>query len=374
MQFVKTLAGRIRGAFGRLFRMARKFFRRSAGTLGAFVCRRTVALTLLLSVSLAVTAAAVSQTRFVTIRDGDNTIVVRTMKDDPNDIIEEAGLTLSAYDAVKVNADQGLYADLSVERAFPVYLTCDGSRTVYYMTGGSVRDLLSKSDIELGVYDIMTHNPNDLLYSGIDVTINRVNYVTVTEETEIPFDVKRLGVQTIPKGKTVEKVKGENGLATVVVQNMVVDGQLLSSKVVSEEITKAPVQGVVEYGVGGEFSTSRGEALRYSHYIDLKATAYTYGESGSGTRGGQPECHPLWNPHVHHLPERQGRLRVRGGGGHRRRHQGQPDRPVYGDLGRVQGVRREKGPGVYSGITDARERRPYGRRSHSVQRRASVVQ
>ncbi|MBC8536562.1 3D domain-containing protein [Feifania hominis] len=280
MQFVKTLAGRIRGAFGRLFRMARKFFRRSAGTLGAFVCRRTVALTLLLSVSLAVTAAAVSQTRFVTIRDGDNTIVVRTMKDDPNDIIEEAGLTLSAYDAVKVNADQGLYADLSVERAFPVYLTCDGSRTVYYMTGGSVRDLLSKSDIELGVYDIMTHNPNDLLYSGIDVTINRVNYVTVTEETEIPFDVKRLGVQTIPKGKTVEKVKGENGLATVVVQNMVVDGQLLSSKVVSEEITKAPVQGVVEYGVGGEFSTSRGEALRYSHYIDLKATAYTYGESG----------------------------------------------------------------------------------------------
>ena len=76
MQFVKTLAGRIRGAFGRLFRMARKFFRRSAGTLGAFVCRRTVALTLLLSVSLAVTAAAVSQTRFVTIRDGDNTIVV----------------------------------------------------------------------------------------------------------------------------------------------------------------------------------------------------------------------------------------------------------------------------------------------------------
>ena len=83
----------------------------------------------LLTLSLALTVIQLTVlTRAVYIRDGEETILKFTIRQDADDILEENGIATMACDIVDFDGFHGRVGEISITRAFPVEITADGSQ------------------------------------------------------------------------------------------------------------------------------------------------------------------------------------------------------------------------------------------------------
>lgn len=62
----------------------------------------------------------------------------------------------------------------------------------------------------------------------------------------------------------------------------------MSREFVGETIVKEPVSRIVEYGTVPNFITSRGDRVRYSKVLNMRATAYTNSFEDCGKNPGDP--------------------------------------------------------------------------------------
>ena len=245
-----------------------------------FLKKRSEPILILFIAALITLAALISQTKVVRITDGNKVIMLNTTDNDVLKTLELANIKLTPYDSVKISNDTKLLAEISIKRAFPVKVCADNNVKVIYLNEGTVKDALEKAGVTLGKFDFINKNENDPLYNDMEIKVSRVSIETVSTQTEIPYSIRRVESLQIPKGKVVEVTKGQKGIAESVVKNIYVDGKLQVSEVIEQKTIKEPVTAVLQIGKGGEHVTSRGESFRYSYYIDMVATAYTYGDGG----------------------------------------------------------------------------------------------
>ncbi len=166
----------------------------------------------------------------------------------------------------------------------PVLHSDDMTCTVTVRIGAGEAFLWDTPTVTVGdmIADIgYSCSPDDLINVPLDAVVEdgmQVNVICVTyEEAEeivsVPYDTVYQDVQTIPKGKTVRVSYGTEGVARQVQKQRFENGVLVSAEVLSEEIEKAPVNEVLQRGIGGVVSGVDG-SFAYSYYIDVTATAY----------------------------------------------------------------------------------------------------
>ncbi|MDD6265514.1 MAG: G5 domain-containing protein [Clostridia bacterium] len=167
----------------------------------------------------------------------------------------------------------------------------DKSVITVYSTDKTVSDLLTGMNISLGENDVLSCSVNDEITDNMTVAIDSVETVTRTVETVAKADLKVIESQTIPKGTERVVTQAKDGVKTQTISDKYVNGVLESSLVVSEAITTEPTDGVVEKGVGGVYTDSKGKSYSYSYYIDVEATAYGICEGGNGITATGTKCH-----------------------------------------------------------------------------------
>ncbi len=147
----------------------------------------------------------------------------------------------------------------------------------------TVNDLLTSLNIDMDGKqpDIAG---DTVLTADTELHIHEVDYHITTETEIIPYDTEIVEVSTIPYGTTKVITKGVNGSITKTVKQKLVNGEVEGEAVTSEKTT-APVTEVIYKGVGGTFVGDDGVTYRYSHYVDVQATAYTSPE-GALTASG----------------------------------------------------------------------------------------
>ncbi|MEE3450861.1 MAG: 3D domain-containing protein [Acutalibacteraceae bacterium] len=99
---------------------------------------------------------AASDSKIAVITDGSNTYKVTTAETDTSNIIEEAGLELSFYDEAYITEESNERIDINIKRAYPVKVEADGGARFLYVTGGTVADVLAKTDIDVSVNDFVS--------------------------------------------------------------------------------------------------------------------------------------------------------------------------------------------------------------------------
>ena len=116
-----------------------------------------------------------------------------------------------------------------------------------------------------------------------------VTYEEITETVAVGFNtIKRVNYE-LQAGSTSVVREGENGEKTISYKVKYENGKEVSREVVSEVVTKAPVDKIVEYG-NTKTETQPQEAKKsfsYKYYIDCKATAYDLSPEENGGFGGQ---------------------------------------------------------------------------------------
>lgn len=343
--------------------------KKKAGAAG--LAKKIVAIALVLAILCTITAfAAEPASYYVELDDGTTKTTIYTSSTSPEKILSEAGYELSALDEldlsgfipgedsfiriersplVGVNDAKGTvyftfdgtvaqaidianvevgendlvnYSEdqrvtdgmiISVARAFPVAVAYHGTHINLEMAVGTVADAIEKAGVTIAENDVVSHDLDEVVSSGMVIFVDEVIYETRTVTETIKFEKTTKKDSKLTKGTTKITTKGENGEKEVVYKEKYVNGVLIDTMVESETVTKKPVTQVTSVGTkkaydvkakGKAISTlgtveldSNGIPKNYTNVISGSSTAY-YG--GGTTASGRPAKvgHVAVNPEV----------------------------------------------------------------------------
>ncbi len=255
-----------------------------------FLRSRTFAVGLLSAV-LAFTVYSVSmKTYAVYIKDGDEVMLKFTMEENPEDILEEHGITTIAADVVDFSGFIGNKAEINITRAFPVSVTADGNTKSVMMAEGTVADALSRAEISIDNDDEINKELNKPVEKDDELVVKRVEYTTTQETVSVPFETVEEKTASLISGVTKLTESGENGERVLTYRHKTVDGVAEEPELIGDEVIKEPKSE--KYLVGTKNTVSKldfGYTLNgnvpssYSKVItNAKATGYS-AKAGAGT-------------------------------------------------------------------------------------------
>ncbi|MEG1243655.1 MAG: ubiquitin-like domain-containing protein, partial [Oscillospiraceae bacterium] len=189
--------------------------------------------------------------RNITINDNGvqtkKVIAAATVKD----ALKKAGVTISKFDVVTPKLDSELKENLEIiiKRAYLVEITADGQKKTVEFVEGTVADVLKLAGITLGANDEVTPALDTQIAVGSAVSVNRVSYQTRVATEIIKYSTSTKKTVNLYAGQTGVEQNGVNGEKIVTYQDKIVNGVKSSSKAVSTQITKSPVNCVRLIGI-----------------------------------------------------------------------------------------------------------------------------
>lgn len=195
----------------------------------------------------ALTGAAASKYA-VMINDETTQTIVFTSENQPEKILENESFVLAPYDEFTFSGFVDNKATITINRAKRVTVKADGETKSMYVVSGTLADVLRKMSITVNDEDYINVSPSEKVCDGMEVSINRVTYETVTKVKPVPFEVISFPTQTLRKGKTRTLSAGKNGEFTTVTKQKLLDGVVVEEKIISEELTTEPIKARVLLG------------------------------------------------------------------------------------------------------------------------------
>ena len=129
-----------------------------------------------------------------------------------------------------------------------VYVHCADGFFELTMTEGNVADALDALGIPYDEDDLITPETHILLEDGIRIEAISREVRTRTETRTIKHKTQKKKDDTLEKGKTKTAQKGENGEETLVYEEIFENGELVSSTLLSQEVTKEPMTEILLVG------------------------------------------------------------------------------------------------------------------------------
>lgn len=186
----------------------------------------------------------------ITVFDDSSEGIVYPAVGSVADAFEQNGITLKDGDAISCNTEDTVYEGMEVVivRAFPVTVVADGETFKLNMAGGTVADALDKAVVTYNDGDIISASLETELTANMNIKITRVSYKERTVEEKLPYTTKKISNSSMYTDQTKTITKGVNGTQTVTYKDKYVDGKLEKSEKIISVVTKEAKQAVVEVG------------------------------------------------------------------------------------------------------------------------------
>ncbi len=167
-----------------------------------------------------------------------------------NNVIKQEKLDVEETDTINCSLNSKLSEGMKiiVENPITVKITVDGEVIEKETFSADVKTVLSRCGIELGDDDIVTPEDGTIIKSDAEITVERVTYKEVTRKEKADYGTTYIDRDSFYKGTTHVKSKGVKGEKEVVYRIKYVEGKKVGEEVVSEKITKEPVDQVVIRG------------------------------------------------------------------------------------------------------------------------------
>jgi 3D (Asp-Asp-Asp) domain-containing protein/uncharacterized protein with GYD domain len=225
--------------------------------------------------------------------DGDTFTTGAIDGEDYNTILAANSVAVGEYDVV-VSSEHAI----SVIRGFGVNVTADGKTVTVGMVETSeatVDEILRSAGITVGVGDIVNLPVNANVSQGDEIVVGRVTHRERSSIEPIQYEtsIEYSNLVAIGDSKITDGVYGET---TFIFREKLVDGVVVTSEVISREVTKEPVNKIVTRGNAlatpysqrdfAEIRLENGLPVDYLEKISGLATAYTAPPT-SGTASGR---------------------------------------------------------------------------------------
>lgn len=225
----------------------------------------------------------------VTLKVDGREVNVSTSRIYVEEFLAEQGVSLRPGDRISMPLDSVLREndEILIERAKKFELMVDGTNRTLYSCETVLADALSDCGIVMNEYDEISPALETPVYEGMKVKIARV---CVTEEVQ----TQPIARGTVMKpnydaraNHSVVLQEGADGSEEVTYKVITRDGVEVAREAVLRNVTKEPVDQVIEKGVqGSKIVAASAEELKVKNVIDGTATAYT-ARSGARTASGK---------------------------------------------------------------------------------------
>lgn len=252
------------------------------------VCSRVFAALLMCAVTLSMVMGVSSRMRVYTVNEGDTSRVMITLSDAPY-------LTLEGHDV--------MWMDPAVEEeeteedtSLSVEITADGLSTLLQVTepDATVSDVIEQAGVTVGKLDRVNAELDAPVTDGMLVQVDRVAYEEYTVTETISYKTTYRYSCVLKPGNTKVDISGRNGEKVITYRKSIVNGEVVSTDKVDEEITKKARNKVIlkgsEYGKPISMTPSgvdipldaKNQPISYSRVIYGSCTAY-HGDSATST-------------------------------------------------------------------------------------------
>lgn len=249
------------------------------------------------------------------ITDGDRVFTYTTSATDPRQVLGEAGLELDENDTYTTQPGTG-GQEITVRRNQTIYINYYGEEMTATSYGETVAELLDRLNLSLGENDTVSWPLSDETYDGMSLRVESIIHQEQTYTETIPHTTSCYQDPSLPEGMEVVIVEGSDGELLCTATVTYVNGQEKYRTVLTETLTRSPVEEVIALGTGLATSCPTdadmpiitddmiilptGEVLTYVGCTDGRATAYyNQGTTATGTvaQEGVVAVDPSFIPH-----------------------------------------------------------------------------
>jgi uncharacterized protein YabE (DUF348 family) len=243
-----------------------------------------------LMVAMILIAAAVvvfSNLKQITIAVDGKASKVTTFSSTYAEVLMKENVEVGSKDKVVPSLDSKVEngSTINITRAVKVKIAVDGKTLDVVSAEANVGDMLAAEGVKLADQDKVSPSRDSKLQDGTEVAIVRVNTADITQVSPVEYATVVKNDSSILKGVKKIVQAGQAGEKSAVFKVTYENGAEVSRSLVSETVTKKPVQKIVATGtavaVAATAATSRGGDFSASKVINMKTTAYNSAETGS---------------------------------------------------------------------------------------------
>lgn len=233
----------------------------------------------------------------ITLNDNGNEIMARTNANSVEEFLEGIGVELSEYDTIYPPLTNEITKDMeiSILRAFTVYMRVDGSRRFASFTvrpGSFLAGVVSNYKAYTGgeyIFDRdnwhMRLNPGDVITLKSVLREQSISYEDIAYKTEYIYD------DTIEEGIIEIDQEGINGQMRITEDVVRIGGYEHSRQMVSIDVAESSQPRIKRVGTmepPNRAVAASGEVFEYNRSLVMEATAYTLSFACTGRRPGDP--------------------------------------------------------------------------------------
>ncbi|QDR83269.1 3D domain-containing protein [Sporomusa termitida] len=203
----------------------------------------------------------------------EQTYSVNTLYKSPHKILNQAGITLSPEDEIRLStASVTTGTVIEVFRAIPVTVTYQGKTTSILTGKPTVREVADQLGIPQAKIRLM---PEDSTRPVAGMSIRAVTLSESIEEQETPdlYQIVRQPDATLEKGVEETVQAGENGVKKATVRVRFEDGAKVAADVLAETVAVSSKPQIIRVGTRDIVDTSRG-TMRFRDVRYMEASAY----------------------------------------------------------------------------------------------------
>ncbi|MEE3492660.1 G5 domain-containing protein [Ruminococcus sp.] len=147
---------------------------------------------------------------------------------------------------------------INLVKGMKVELTVDGKTTEVATKAATVKDFLTEQKVTLGENDEVSEKLDEKIKDGMKIVVKRVEYKEEKKTEEVDFKTEEKHSDSMASGTSEVTQEGIKGEKEVTYKVKYVDGKEDSREVVSEKVTKEPVNKIVTYGSASGGSDNSG--------------------------------------------------------------------------------------------------------------------
>jgi uncharacterized protein YabE (DUF348 family) len=210
------------------------------------------------------------------IIDGKETNII-TYTSRVEDTLERNGITVGLKDKIQPGLDSEVKSGdkIIIKRAVNVNVAVDGKTLQIATAESNVDEMLAAEGITVSEYDRVSPLKIQSITNGMNITITRVSSEVVKDVKSIDYATEIKKDNSLASNVTKVVQEGQSGEREITTRVVYEDGKEVSRTVVSDSVTRQPVQKVLLQGTLGVLNVSRGgEQVLYKKSVRVKATAY----------------------------------------------------------------------------------------------------
>ena len=228
------------------------------------------------------------------VEAGQETKCIVSTEEDRDELLRREGYAFTPYDeVVERSSENGKIREITIRRAFPVYLTTAEGTAEFMVTGGKVEDILARADLTVRSQDELSIPRGAFLQEGDEIVLTRIDYIDSIEYEPIPYETQTRQTSLLATGRSYQLSPGEDGLLAIITRETYIDGQRTDTDTVEHRVIEPAVPEQMLVGakvatspLGGVALDENGNPVSYRQVYSGLATAYSM-RPGAGTASGR---------------------------------------------------------------------------------------